>query len=403
LRSTGLEGASRITGNREDAEEVVQDALWAVVRKIGTFRGEAAFGSWLYRIVSNAAYQKLRAQRRRQGDLSLDQLLPFFEEIGRVPPTAAWSPRVDNPAVHAEMPNSGALWRTNGLVRHPKRTGATRSTLLGEGCACRAHGRLGLEHTARNSVSAVAISGELQGGKKMADFEMTPVSTSPVTLAAAERVTAFLRKVYGWMFAGLGVTAVVAFTVAGSPAMVQMIASNHILFLGLVLGELGLVFYLSGRAPQLAPNVAVGLFVLYSALNGVTLSLILLMYTGASIATTFVVTAGMFGALALFGSTTKRSLAGAGQFFFMGLIGVVLASVVGIFWHSAALQFLISVVGVLVFTGLTAWDAQRLKQMALTIPDSQSGSYAIVGALSLYLNFLNLFLILLRFQGGSRD
>jgi len=188
----------------------------------------------------------------------------------------------------------------------------------------------------------------------MADFEMTPVSTSPVTRAAAERVTAFLRNVYGWMFAGLGVTAVVAFTVAGSPAMVQMIASNHMLFLGLVLGELGLVFYLSGRAPQLAPNVAVGLFVLYSALNGVTLSLILLMYTGASIATTFAVTAGMFGALALFGSTTTRSLAGAGQFFFMGLIGVVLASVVGIFWHSAALQFLISVVGVIVFTGLTA-------------------------------------------------
>jgi FtsH-binding integral membrane protein len=199
----------------------------------------------------------------------------------------------------------------------------------------------------------------------MADFEMTPASTAPVTLAAAERVTAFLRKVYGWMFAGLGVTAVVAFTVTGSPAMVQMIAANQMLFLGLVLGELGLVFYLSSRAPQLAPNVAVGLFVLYSALNGVTLSLILLMYAGASIATTFAVTAGMFGALALFGSTTKRSLAGAGQFFFMGLIGVILALVVGMFWHSAALQFLISVGGVIVFTGLTAWDAQRLKQMAL--------------------------------------
>jgi hypothetical protein len=249
----------------------------------------------------------------------------------------------------------------------------------------------------------VAISGELQGGKKMADFNMTPASISPVTLGAAERVTAFLRNVYGWMCAGLGVTALVAFTVAGSPAMVQLIASNQILFLGLVLGELGLVFYLSSRALHLASNVAVGLFVLYSALNGVTLSLILLMYTGTSIATTFAVTAGMFGALALFGSTTQRSLAGAGQFFFMGLIGLVLASVVGMFWHSAALQFLISVVGVLVFTGLTAWDAQRLKQMALTIPDSQRGSAAIVGALSLYLNFLNLFLILLRFQGGSRD
>src|SRR6266481_3453253 len=237
----------------------------------------------------------------------------------------------------------------------------------------------------------------------MADFEMTPVSTSPVTLAAGELVTAFLRKVYGWMFAGLGVTAVVAFMVAGSPAMVQMIASNHILFLGLVFGELGLVFYLSGRAPQLAPNVAVGLFVLYSALNGVTLSLILLMYTGASIATTFAVTAGMFGALALFGSTTTRSLAGAGQFFFMGLIGLVLASIVGMFWHNDALQFLITVIGVIVFTGLTAWDAQRLKQMAVTVPEDRTGSYAVVGALALYLNFINLFLMLLRVLGGRRD
>jgi FtsH-binding integral membrane protein len=237
----------------------------------------------------------------------------------------------------------------------------------------------------------------------MADFDTAPASTSVSAMAQAERVTAFLRKVYGWMGAGLGVTAFVAFTVAGSPAIVQAIAANQILFFGLLLAELGLVFYLSSRATRLAPNMAVGLFVLYSALNGVTLSFILLMYTGVSIATTFVVTAGMFGALAFFGTTTQRSLAGAGHFFFMGLIGLVLASVVGIFWHSEGLQFLISIVGVIVFTGLTAWDAQRLKQMAVAIPDGQSGSYAIVGALSLYLNFINLFLILLRFQGGSRD
>jgi FtsH-binding integral membrane protein len=171
----------------------------------------------------------------------------------------------------------------------------------------------------------------------------------------------------------------------------------------LILAELGLVFYLSARAASLAPNTAAGLFVLYSALNGVTLSLILLLYTGASIATTFMITAGMFGAMALFGSTTTRSLAGFGQFLMMGLIGLILASIVGIFWHSEALQFLISVVGVVVFTGLTAWDAQRLKVMALSIPGGQLGSYAIVGALSLYLNFINLFLILLRFQGSSRD
>jgi FtsH-binding integral membrane protein len=237
----------------------------------------------------------------------------------------------------------------------------------------------------------------------MTDFEITRASTSPITSATAERVTAFLRKVYGWMFVGLGITAFVAYAVAGSSTLVQTIASNHLLFLVLVFAELGLVFYLSARAARLAPGAAAGLFLLYSALNGVTLSLILLMYTGASIATTFFVTAGMFGAMALFGSTTKRSLAGAGQFLFMGLIGVVLASVVGIFWHSEVLQFLISVVGVIVFTGLAAWDAQRLKQMAVTVPESQLGSYAVVGALSLYLDFLNLFLILLRFTGGRRD
>jgi len=237
----------------------------------------------------------------------------------------------------------------------------------------------------------------------MADFETTRGSAALPTAADAARVTAFLRMVYGWMCVGLGITAFVAFTVTGSPALVRTIASNQILFFALILAELGLVFYLSSRATRLAPSTAIGLFVLYAALNGVTMSLVLLMYTGASIATTFVVTAGMFGALALFGTTTKRSLAGAGHFFFMGLIGLILASVVGIFWHSEALQFLISVIGVIVFTGLTAWDAQRLKQMALAVPEGESGSYAIVGALSLYLNFINLFLILLRFQGGSRD
>jgi uncharacterized protein len=238
----------------------------------------------------------------------------------------------------------------------------------------------------------------------MADYQFSPDATSRLgSTAAAEQVTAFLRNVYGWMFVGLGITAAVAYFVIGSPALVRAIAANQILFLVLVLAELGLVFYLSARATSLAPGTAAGLFVLYSALNGVTLSLVLLMYTGASIATTFMITAGMFGAMALFGSTTKRSLAGFGQFLFMGLIGLVLASIVGIFWRSEALQFLISVVGVIVFTGLTAWDAQRLKQMALSIPGGQLGSYAIVGALSLYLNFINLFLILLRFQGSSRD
>ena len=223
------------------------------------------------------------------------------------------------------------------------------------------------------------------------------------SVQTADRVSAFLWKVYGWMAVGLGLTAMVAFAVAGSPELLRVLVGNRLVFFALVIAELGLVFYLSARADRLAPGTAAGLFAIYSALNGVTLSAILLAYTGESVTMTFVVTAGMFGALALFGSTTKRSLAGAGQFFMMGLIGLILASIVGMFWHNDALQFLISVVGVIVFTGLTAWDAQRLKQMALALPAGQAGSYAVVGALSLYLNFINLFLMLLRLLGGRRD
>jgi FtsH-binding integral membrane protein len=205
------------------------------------------------------------------------------------------------------------------------------------------------------------------------------------------------------MAVGLGLTAIVAFAVAGSPDLIRVLVGNRLIFFALVIAELGLVFFLSARAARLAPGTAAGLFALYSALNGVTLSAILLAYTGESVTMTFVVTGGMFGALALFGSTTKRSLAGAGQFFMMGLVGLILASIIGMFWHNDALQFLISIVGVIVFTGLTAWDAQRLKQMALALPEGQVGSYAVVGALSLYLDFINLFLMLLRLTGGRRE
>ncbi|HVM97632.1 MAG TPA: Bax inhibitor-1/YccA family protein [Candidatus Acidoferrales bacterium] len=223
------------------------------------------------------------------------------------------------------------------------------------------------------------------------------------SVAAAERVSGFLRAVYGWMCVGLAVTAFVAFTVAGSPSIVRALVTNRLLFFALLGGELGLVFYLSARAAQLAPGTASALFLGYSALNGVTLSLVLLAYTGASVANTFAICALMFGALAAYGSTTSRSLAGVGQFMFMGLIGLIAASIVGIFWHSSALQFMIACAGVLIFTGLTAWDAQRLKAMAIALPDGQVRSYAVVGALSLYLDFINLFLMLLRFFGNQRD
>jgi FtsH-binding integral membrane protein len=218
-----------------------------------------------------------------------------------------------------------------------------------------------------------------------------------------ERVTSFLSKVYGWMFFGLLITSGTAFLVASSPALIRMFILNRLLFWILAFGQLGLVFYLSARVEKMAPATAAGLFMLYSALVGVTSSVILLIYTSASIVSTFIVTAGMFGATAVFGSLTKRSLAGLGQFMFMGLIGLILASIVGIFWENSALQFVISVVGVLVFTGLTAWDAQRLKHIATVLPDGRVGSYAVVGALSLYLDFINLFFFLLRFTGSRRD
>ncbi len=218
-----------------------------------------------------------------------------------------------------------------------------------------------------------------------------------------ERVSAFLSKVYGWMFVGLLITAMTASAVASSRSLAEALIFNRAVFWVLLIAQLGLVFFLSARVNKMAPTTAAGLFLLYSALTGVTSSVVLLIYTGASIASTFVITAGMFGATAVFGSVTKRSLAGFGQFFFMGLIGLILASIVGLFWHSEALQFVISVVGVLVFTGLTAWDAQRLKQMAVALPDGRVGAYAVVGALSLYLDFINLFFFLLRFTGNRRD
>lgn len=218
-----------------------------------------------------------------------------------------------------------------------------------------------------------------------------------------ERVTSFLRGVYGWMFVGLGVTALVALEVASSPALLRTIASNRLLFWALMIAQLGIVFGLSASVDRIAPGMASLLFVAYSGLTGVTLSFVLLAFTGQSVATAFIVTAGMFGAMALYGTTTNRSLAGVGQFLFMGLIGMVIASIVGIFWRNSALQFLISFVGVIVFTGLTAYDAQRLKAMALATPEGRVGAYTVVGALSLYLNFINLFLSLLRLFGDRRE
>jgi len=217
------------------------------------------------------------------------------------------------------------------------------------------------------------------------------------------RVTAFLSRVYGWMFLGLLVTAGTAVAVASSPTLIETLVLNRGLFLIMIFAQLGVVIFLSVRVAKMAPLTAAVLFLAYSAMVGVTSSTIFMVYTGASIMSAFMIAAAMFGSMAVYGSLTKRSLAGVGQFMFMGLIGLIIASIVNIFLFSDVVAFVISVVGVLVFTGLTAWDAQRLKNMAVALPDGRVGAYAVVGALSLYLDFINLFFFVLRLLGGRRN
>lgn len=234
----------------------------------------------------------------------------------------------------------------------------------------------------------------------MAPFEVAPsVSHGLSNVDASAKVTAFLRAVYGWMSVGLAITAAVAYLVAGSPAILEVVLRFRYVFL---FAPLGIVLLMSARVNAMSPTTAAALFIAYSALTGVTMSFVLLVYTGESVASTFVVTAGMFGAMALYGTVTSRSLAGWGQFLFMGLIGVVLASLVGMFFQNDMMQFLIAFCGVIVFTGLTAYDAQRMRNVALSLPDGRVASYAINGALSLYLDFINLFLSLLRLFGRRR-
>jgi uncharacterized protein len=242
----------------------------------------------------------------------------------------------------------------------------------------------------------------------MSQFEMTPQSAfAPAGAAAPARVTAFLRKVYGWMFVGLGISAATAVAIAASPGALRAIATTPVLFWGLWIATIGVSIFLQARVHKLEPGMAAVLFGVYSMLVGAWLSPILLMYTGTSIASTFVVAAGTFGAMALYGTTTKRSLAGWGQFLFMGFAGIFIALLVSAFWKTAAaaagLQFGISIIGVIVFTGLAAYYAQNLKVMAMQVPEDRQGSYAIVGALALYITLINLFLMLLRLMGGRRN
>ncbi|MFC1840144.1 Bax inhibitor-1/YccA family protein [Thermodesulfobacteriota bacterium] len=229
---------------------------------------------------------------------------------------------------------------------------------------------------------------------------------------AGVHVNEFVRSVYNWMCLGLGLTGLIAWYVSGNDAIRGLIINVETgsvtpLFWLIAIAELGLVFSISGMVNRMSGSIATGLFLLYSALNGVTLSFIFLVYTRASIVSTFFICALTFLACSIYGWTTKKDLTSLGSFMFMGLIGILIASVFNIFMRSPAVYYAVSYIGVVVFVGLTAYDTQKIKNMALTQPAGLDGDVvrkgAILGALALYLDFINLFLMLLRIFGGSRD
>lgn len=237
--------------------------------------------------------------------------------------------------------------------------------------------------------------------------QMGPPPVSTIQQANAQASTIFLAKVFNWMAIGLGLTGLAAFVTVNSEGLLQLVFGNKIVFFGLMLAELGMVLYLSARIQHLSSQAATGLFLAYSVLNGLTLSAILLLYTASSVAATFFITAGMFGAMAVYGMVTKKDLSAMGSFMFMGLIGMVIASVVNIFLGSPMISWVVSGLGVIIFTGLTAYDVQKITQMGATGIMEQGEAaiqkVAIMGALALYLDFINLFLSLLQFLGNRRD
>jgi len=218
------------------------------------------------------------------------------------------------------------------------------------------------------------------------------------------RVNEFIRSVYNWMAIGLCLTGFIAFYVSNNDAILSLILGNQILFFGLIIGELALVFSLSARIQKIKASTATAMFLLYSALNGLTLSFIFLVYTSSTITSTFFICAGTFVACSVYGMITKRDLTSVGGFMAMGLFGIIIASVVNLFIGSYGLHMIIAYLGVFIFIGLTAYDTQQLKTMALAQPDGLDAGIirkgAIMGALKLYLDFINLFLMLLRILGN---
>ncbi|GAB3847620.1 Bax inhibitor-1/YccA family protein [Hymenobacter terrigena] len=222
---------------------------------------------------------------------------------------------------------------------------------------------------------------------------------------AAEIQARFFAQVYGWMAAGLGLTGGIALFASTSPELINFVFGTRFVFLGLIILELVIVGFLSARIFDWSLGKVQAAFVGYAVLNGVTLSCVFLAYTSASIASTFFVTAGTFGVMSLFGYFTKADLSGWGKLLSMAVIGLVIAMVVNIFLNNSILEIVTSFVGVLIFTALTAYDTQKLKQLALlgvTEGEEMSHKASILGALTLYLDFVNLFLFLLRIFGRRR-
>ena len=216
----------------------------------------------------------------------------------------------------------------------------------------------------------------------------------------------FMQKVYLWMMLGLAATAIVSYFTTTSEAMLSFLFVRYgmVPFFVLAIAEIGIVFYLSLRIAKLNPATASMLFFVYSALNGVTIAPILMIYTSASVATTFFVTAGMFGAMSVYGMTTKRDLTGFGSFLRMGLFGLIIAIVVNMFMRSDMISYVVSGMAIIIFTGLAAYDTNKLRKIGMEggFGDDMRDNLAVLGALTLYLDFINLFIHLLRFMGKRR-
>lgn len=223
--------------------------------------------------------------------------------------------------------------------------------------------------------------------------------------AAKAAQSALFRSVYLWMTLALAITGFTAMYIAKSYTFLEMIAQNSMMFWGLLIAEIGLVMYLSARIQRISFTTATLLFIAYSIVNGLTLSILFMVYTMSSIATTFFITAGTFGAMALFGYITKKDLTRIGSLCGMAVIGLIIAMIVNIFLHNSMMDMVISGIGVLVFVGLTAYDSQKIKQM-LTGNDIEinetTQKIALMGALTLYLDFINLFIYLLRLFGDRK-